>query len=136
MFSPGVDSAVRIREDQLETLARRKFKPFVVDMMTHLRGFFPDELEGIPDWRLGEQLEDCVVRASGYGLTSRQDLARFLALATAFGWSFDIEMQWPLGVLRDTTIRPTDRLARVHERCLQQLEHKARVAALKRKLGV
>ena len=125
-----------IRRKQMEEIRKVHLRVFVVEMITHLRAHFPDELDGMPDWELGEELLDCLERAAIYGITLRRDCARFLALATCFGWSFDTEMEWPVAMLRDPSISPSERLAQVHDRCLRRLEQEAQTAAMKRKLGV
>lgn len=121
---------MKIRQEQLDAIRRPDLRPFIVDMMAHLRAHFPGELAEMPDWLLGETLEECALRACSYGLRSRRDHARFLALATCLGWSFDTELEWPAQLLRDPTSPPGERIARVYERCLERLEQQAEVASL------
>lgn len=127
---------LKIRDSQLRSLSRTRLQQFVVEMMTHLRAHFPGELAALQDWELGEELERCLDRAAEYGISSRRDSARFLELATCFGWSFDTELGWPAALLREPTGTPSARLARVHERCLQSLEQAATKATHRQVLGV
>ncbi|WNG47391.1 hypothetical protein F0U60_27140 [Archangium minus] len=127
---------MKIRDAQVRVLERTRFQQFVLEMMTHLRTHFPEELASLPDWELGEEIEGCLGRAATYGITSRRDCARYLALAACFGWSFDTELKWPAQMLQDPTSSPSVRLERVHERCLQRLDQEATTSAYRRELGL
>lgn len=127
---------VQIRQPQMWVLSLALARPFVLEMIEHLRTHFPAELEDLADWELADEMLPCLERAVGHGLTLRRDLARWLALGVVLGWSFDTELPWVAELMDDRAAPPGDRVAEVHERCLRQLEDRARVAASRRGLRV
>lgn len=122
-----------IRSNQLAVLERERWQRMVLDMMAHLRAHFP-AMAALPQWELGEEIEQSLARARGYGLTTPRDFARFLGLAASFGWSFDADTPWVREALSDPASGPSERLARVCDRCVRQLEQRAKAAALKGRL--
>lgn len=127
---------LEIRADQVHTLScDEAYQSFVLAMLDHLRRYFAPELGRIDDLALAEEIQACLRRARGYGLTSRRDCARFLGLAASLGWSFDLERPWVQPMLRNPASSPGARLAAVHERCVEELQGAADTAGLRLAFG-
>lgn len=128
---------LKIRADQLHTLSLDEaYTSFVVEMIDHLRKYFAEELRELDDLSLADEIQTCLMRARAYGLTSRSDCGRFLGLAASLGWSFDTERPWVQALLRNPATSPSDRLAEVHARCVEQLQQEADGIARRRKFGI
>lgn len=140
--SDSVPNAVQrrmltIRNPQLAALHRQQaLQGFVVDLIDHLRRHQGPEVAALDDGELGRHIEACVLRAGAYGLGSRRDCARFASLAACLGWSFDTERPWVAEQLADPALGPSERLGRVYDRCVRELETAALAAPRKRRYGI
>lgn len=127
---------LEIRAAQVHTLScDEAYQSFVIEMLDHLRRYFAPELGKIDDLALAEEIQACLGRARGYGLTSRRDCGRFLGLAASLGWSFDLERPWVQPMLRNPAASPGNRLAQVHERCVEELQRAADTVDLRLAFG-
>lgn len=128
---------LKIRRDQVHTLScDEDYQSFVIDMIEHLRRFFGKELADTSNLALAEDIQACLERARGYGLRSRRDNARFLGLLASHGWNFDTESRWARDILRATAAGPSERLTRVFDRCVDELQQEADTAARRQRLGI
>jgi hypothetical protein len=130
-------TVLTIRRQQLQTLSRDEgYVRFVEQMIDHLRKHFSVELGPVEDFVLAEDVDAALQRARAHGLTSRRDCARYLGLAASLGWDFDTARPWVGPLLRDTARSPSDRLAQVFERAIEELQREADTLARRRKLGI
>ena len=128
---------LEIRREQAHTLSLDEaHQSFVLAMMEHLREHFAPELQALDDLALAEEIQSCLARARGYGLSARRDCARWLGLAASLGWSFDLERPWVQALLRNPASSPSARLAAVYERCVQELREAAESVALHKRFGI
>lgn len=118
-----------IRRPQLLALRAVRRKAFITEMIRYLRTHFPEELANVKDHQLRGHVTRTLTRARSYGLTSRQDCARFLNLAVLFGWDFDEDPKnaaWVKETLADNEVHsPGARLDRLVKRFLRRMELEA-----------
>ncbi len=120
---------LRIRQEQLDVLMRAQEKKFIKEMAAHLRTYFEVGMAALADEDLRQHIERAFAKARGYGLTSKQDLCRFLNLCASHGWDFDEQPHsaWMRAILDDAKIgRPRQRLQRLVDRCLGRNEDEGR----------
>lgn len=77
-----------IRPEQLHALRIPRQQQFILEMTAHLRRHFPDRTGPDSDEALAARIEAALLRATGFQLSSRQDLSRFLNLSAFLGWDF------------------------------------------------
>ncbi len=127
-------AVLTIRKVQLDAFARAERAQFVERMCTHLRTHFTDELSGLDNDKLKEQVSSEIDRAATYGLTTEQDCCRFLSVGAACGWRFEEkpENAWMKACLRDGSVSsPSMRLRLL----VDELLHRRTVEAENRKLA-
>jgi hypothetical protein len=128
---------LKLRRDQVTALYRdEEHRQLVMTLIEHLRRHQALEVAELDDAELGAHIEACLVRAGSFGLTTRRDCARFVCLAACRGWSFDADRPWVGRWLSDPALGPSERLARVYERCVHELEAEALAVPRKRKYGI
>jgi len=101
---------------QVEALGEVERLRFVESMCLHLRNVFPKIVASLDDQAVKCRVEYTLRRAAVFGLSSRQDLCRYLNLAALFGWDFDRNPHraWMRHYLTDEQVsRPSERLARL-----------------------
>ena len=126
-----------LRPEQVVALHRQPaLRAFVVEMIDHLRRHQGPEVAELDDGELGAHIEACLWRAGDHGLASRRDCARFVSLAACMGWAFDLERPWVHEELTNPVLGPSERLARVYDRCVRELESEAQGAARKHQYGI
>jgi len=115
-----------INKSQLLVLTRDEgYEDFVGQMIDHLRKHFPRKVAEFDDMGLAEQIHECLMRASDYGLVEHGECARYLGLAASLGWSFDTDVEWIHQLLSTRICGPSERLAQVHHRVIRQLRRGA-----------
>jgi len=113
-----------IRKEHMEALSKAQEERFIVEMMAHLRTDFPDETSDMGDAALRQYVEDTLDVAKKYGLSSRQDLYRFVNLTMLYGIEFENtdDKHWMHEYLTDPAISdPGKRLERLHNECVYRL---------------
>ena len=132
---PDHSRVLRIRTDQIATLASSRAATFRQSMLRHIRTHFPAATASFDDHQLEALVSTTIARARRYDLVSEADVCRFLNLAATFGWEFDgdTECAWMQAMLTDPEISaPGDRLRLLVDESVRRLrvhEHNARLRA-------
>ncbi len=117
-----------IRKEQIQAFSRVAMKEFEKDMLQHLEQFFPDECATLGGKALREYIQNAIVRAKEYGLTSERDLCKYLNLTMVYGRDFDTdpELEWMRDFLTDPDVLdPGERMSRLYAESLHRLEPEA-----------
>ncbi|MDY6992596.1 MAG: hypothetical protein SVR94_08340 [Pseudomonadota bacterium] len=78
-----------IRSEQVEVLELYMVEQFEARMRVHLRRVFAEELEGVSEEELREQIRLGVERARSYQIMQQSDVQRYLECMVVYGWKFD-----------------------------------------------
>ena len=84
-------TALTIRPSQLAEFSRVEVQKFKSWMLVHLNKFFPRECQSEGETQLRETIQYGIKRAASYGITSKQDVCKFIDLMVLFGRNFDTE---------------------------------------------
>jgi len=123
---------------QIEALGEIERIRFVESMCLHLRQFFPESVPFLDDQAVRCRVEYTLRRAAVFGLSSRQDLCRYLNLAALFGWDFDRNPHraWMHCYLTDDQVScPSERLARLVKECAFRSKIREKNRALRKEFG-
>src|SRR5262245_12320039 len=85
---------LRIRAEQMESLAQARYQDFEERATRHLRAHFPEEMQRMSAERGRAYIRECVERAGAYGLQSEQAAMCFAHLPLLLGQDFEAQPRW------------------------------------------
>lgn len=92
-----------IRKEQIYKLKEISINEFVLDMIDHVRIYFPEETEPFDNESLEEFIRKILEKAKSYDLKSERDVCKFINLVMVFGFDFDTNSDtiWMYKMLTD-----------------------------------
>ena len=102
---------LKIREEQMESLAQARYQDFEERATRHLRAHFPEQMRGMSAERSRVYIRACVKRAGAFGLQSEQAVMCYAHLPLLLGEDFESQPRWAFvpHVLRQEQYPPNDR---------------------------
>ena len=82
---------LKIRQEQLDTLAKPKIDEFLAEQKLYLREAFEAESKDLDDETLESIIRFAMQRAKHHGFETFGQFQRWLALMFTFGYSFDTD---------------------------------------------
>jgi Domain of unknown function (DUF4123) len=92
--TPRRYTALTMRETQIAAFSRIEVQKFKDWMVVHLNKFFPRECQSAGETQLRETIQYGIKRAASYGISSRQDVCKYIDLMLVFGRDFDKETRF------------------------------------------
>ncbi|HEX8695895.1 MAG TPA: hypothetical protein VF746_25995 [Longimicrobium sp.] len=113
-----------IRDEQLRVLGEAARERFVRGALEKLRKHWPGAFRELGEAAARARVERAVAEAEGFGIRAEADVLRFVNLAFALGDGFaaDPRRPWARALLADTALTPTERLDRLVELALDELD--------------
>lgn len=90
-------------------------------LICHVRALYPSELRNLSDEGLADRIHRAIDRATGYGLRTEYDIARFVEFQAYLGQDFDVEVPWAAEILRTEGVPGTQRMNRLDKAAQQHL---------------
>ncbi|NRR30246.1 hypothetical protein HSX11_08600 [Oxalobacteraceae bacterium] len=128
-----------IRRSQLRAMGCFAHTQYVDAMVAHLYDYFPALAWPLTRSEVGGLVHAAIEHAAAYGLTTQQQVCRFINLGAAYGWQFDSDpnLPWMRAILTDTSLaQPAERLDRLIQTCLYRQRIEAHNRALRQLLGL
>lgn len=91
-----------LRDAQIQSITEARHQSFITRLMAHFELLWPDHVAALaPNYRLW--IEDACNKAATYGLSTEQDVARYINLWFVWGARFERrpEHAWALEILLD-----------------------------------
>ncbi|MEM7154398.1 MAG: hypothetical protein AAF799_16245 [Myxococcota bacterium] len=112
---------LQIRTEQVPALSTPPVE-FRRQAAAHVRRHFP-EAGAMDEVALDELIIGACVRAAGYGISTQQDVCKYLNLMFTFGRNFDTDpaLPWVTPLLRSKS--KAQGTLRINRLCRQALEH-------------
>ena len=107
-----------IRRELIEVLSRAALRRFERELLADLKTCYPAKFGQLGEPAVLLAVRDAIKRAPSYGITSEKDVATMAELDLIAGAPFERQKgyYWTLGVLRDTKLTPSGRLAVIMSR--------------------
>ena len=101
-----------IREKQIEILSQFMLKQFRNRMMVHLCTCFPENTQNIEDATLQTMIETGLEQAAEYGVTTEDDVRRYLEYVVIHSTNIDTnpEIPWMCEILEDESLNGTEKM--------------------------
>ena len=101
-----------IRKEQKDAFTKYMVKQFEDRMVIYLRKHFPEDCQKMGEPDLRELIQKGFNDAASYGIEIECDVAKYIGFLFTFGSNFntDARFAWATEILKDETIRPTDRV--------------------------
>jgi len=93
-------------------------------MVAHLRKYFPDETEIMPESRLRRRIQQEVATAARYDIVDERDVAVYICVMFALrpDLSRDPEVAWVEGILTEPRLSPSDKVQLLQQRAEKELK--------------
>jgi len=115
---------LRIRPEQLAALSQADVERFEEWATAHLMKFFPQQCGRMDAQQLRDLIRYGVRRSAAYGVTSKQDVCRYIDLMVALGRDYDKDdrLPWAREILQRTS-NPGPKIQSLHRRAIAHLRH-------------
>jgi hypothetical protein len=104
---------LRIREEQMQHLAKRTQKRFVGMLEQYLRRHFPRWVAGLSDEQLRGWLEHALGKAERFGVTTEPEAAQLILLFLVMGVDADERLPWVEETLAARTLAPIGKVKKL-----------------------
>lgn len=124
----------RMRKEQLGAIHKDHQEEKLKALCAHLFTYFPEQTLQFTKQDLCLKVEDGIQQANQYGLYSSKDIYSFVSITAQFGWEFykEADFRWMREILEDDFVEnPSERIALLMDRCLNQLDIDAHNKALR-----
>jgi hypothetical protein len=113
---------LKIRPEQMQAFQEAASHQFEEDIIGYLLEYWSRKCEQLGPVRLRESIRHGLRRAQAYGLTSQQDILRYINLMFLLGHDFDRDPRffWAHSILNDPNLGATEKLDGLSARALRE----------------
>jgi hypothetical protein len=95
-----------IRQAQLDILDQKATAEFESELVRFVHQHFPAAAPSLGEEGVRAAIRASIERAAAYGVRTRRDQSRWIALAFTFGMDFDRRLNWAKDILDDPALTP------------------------------
>ena len=111
-----------IRKEQIAALSAAEVRKFIDRVVTHVRKFFPDQVEALGEEKTRENIRYGITRAAAYGISAEREVCRYIDVMFALRRDFDNDPTFGFAseILRDRNVKGSaDRIKRVYRAAME-----------------
>ena len=113
---------LKIRPEQMETLAEVQLRRLERDAIAHVQEFWSEQAKAQGEDGVRSMVQRALQRSDVYGIEEESDVLRFINLMYALGDDFDTEQPWAAKILADEGAPGTERMDALCDRAVELLD--------------
>lgn len=113
---------LKLRPQHLAAFEAHVVNQFTARVLAHVRAVWAAECEGLGEAAIGELVREGIKRAAALGLTSEQDIVRYVDLTFILVKDFETNplSMWTRPILADRSLAPSAKLDKLYQGMEQQ----------------